>query len=126
MAYIYESIQTGIFNFTIPGKNKTIQLFLGNRIEVDQLLTGGYLRVLKLVGETVEEVETKEEVETPKKVITKPTAKVEDKITEVKEVIETPKETVDVKATDVVKNVVETTETPKVDTPISKKRVKKN
>ena len=79
MAYIYESIQNGVVNFTIPGTGKTVKLFRGAKVTVDQKLAGGYLRVLKFVGETVDEVVAE--------VATKQTAKVADKITKVEEVV---------------------------------------
>jgi hypothetical protein len=121
MAYIYESIQSGIFNFTIPGKDKNIQLFRGDKVTVDQKLTGGYLRVLKLVGETED---TPNEIK--KTVTTKPKAKVEDKITEVKEVIETPTEEVEIKAEDTISEVTETIEAVvKEETPAPKRRGKR-
>lgn len=106
MTYIYESIQPGVFNFTVPGEDKTVTLFKGSKVTVKQKLTGGYLRVLKLV----EEVED-EKVEAPAKKTTKKAttnkAKVEDKITEIAETVEVPAEEVEVKVEDTVVEVKE-------------------
>lgn len=93
MAYVYESIQSGLFNFTIPGKDKTVKLFKGSKVTVDNKLSGGYLRVLRFV----EEVQ-----ETP--AVTKPKAKVEDKITNVGESVEPVLDTVDVRVGDTIIN----------------------
>lgn len=93
MAYIYESIQPGIFSFTIPGVNKTVKLYHGAQVTVEQQLTGSYLRVLKLV----KEVQTVEE--TPV-VENKQQAKVADKITKVEEVAEVKTEELAVEVTD--------------------------
>lgn len=102
MTYIYESIQPGVFNFTVPGEDKTVTLFKGSKVTVKQKLTGGYLRVLKLV----EEVED-EKVEAPAKKTTTNKAKVEDKITEIAETVEVPAEEVEVKVEDTVVEVKE-------------------
>ena len=90
MAYIYESIQPGLFNFSIPGQNKTVSLFTGSRVVVENKLTGGLLRVLRFVGET----ENETTVDNTISEATKQKAKVEDKITNVKEIVEIPKENI--------------------------------
>lgn len=113
MTYVYESIQPGLFNFTIPGEDKTVQLFKGSKVTVKQKLAGGYLRVLKLVEEVADE--TTEAKPAPKKATTKPKAKVEDKITKVEEKVEAPTETVEVKAEDTIAEVKE--EKPAEETP---------
>lgn len=113
MAYIYESIQPGLFNFSIPGQDKTVQLFKGSRVTVENKLAGGLLRVLKLVGETETVVE-----ETPVKETTKQKAKVADKITKVEEVVETPVETAEVKTEDAVTAVKEEETTVVEETPV--------
>jgi hypothetical protein len=105
MAYVYESIQNGVVKFTIPGKNTTVTLFRGNRVTVEQKLTGGYLRLLTLVEEIADEptpavVETKTEGNSK--------AKVADKITKVEEVVETVVEEVKVAVEDTVATVTET------------------
>lgn len=102
--YVYESIQGGLFNFTIPGENKSVQLFKGSKVTLDQQLSGGYLRVLKLV-KIIPDEPSKEE--TPKKVTTKPKAKVADKIIKVEEVVESVKEEVVVESKDEVVAVKE-------------------
>jgi hypothetical protein len=135
MAYVYESIQNGLFRFTIPGEDKTVTLFKGSKVTVKQKLTGGYLRVLKLVEEVAEEAPAKKETKktpakktTTKKATTKPKAKVEDKITKVEEVVETPTEEVEVKAEDTIAEVKEekpaeeTTEAPAEEKPAPKRR----
>lgn len=110
MKYIYESTQPGVFNFTIPGEDKTVTLFKGSKVTVGQKLAGGYLRVLRFIKEVPEEETTKK---APAKKTTPNKAKVEDKITrveEVEEVVETANDVVTVKADDTVKEVVETPE----------------
>ncbi len=113
MKYIYESIQPGLFNFTIPGEDKTVHLFLGSKVTVSQKLTGGYLRVLKLISEIDDEVITDP---------IQPKAKIEDKITKVEEIVEE----ISVTTNDSIINVEEDV-TPKVEvTPKSKsKKIKK-
>lgn len=90
MAYIYESIQNGVFNFTIPGKDKSVKLLKGSRVKVDKKLSGGYLRVLKFIKE-VPDKEPEKVTEVVEKDI-KPQAKVEDKIIKVEEKVESSKE----------------------------------
>lgn len=111
MTYIYESIQPGVFNFTVPGEDKTVTLFKGSKVTVKQKLTGGYLRVLKLVEEVEDEKVEDEKVEAPAKKTTKKAttnkAKVEDKITEIAETVEVPAEEVEVKVEDTVVEVKE-------------------
>lgn len=103
MAYIYESIQPGLFNFSIPGQNKTVSLFTGSRVVVENKLTGGLLRVLRFVGET----ENETPVDNTISEATKQKAKVEDKITNVKEIVEIPKENIEIKTDDVLTSVTE-------------------
>lgn len=100
MKYIYESTQPGLFNFTIPGEDKTVHLFLGSKVTTTQKLTGGYLRVLKLVEEIDDEI-----VVDP----IQPKAKIEDKIVKVEEIIE-PTDVVKVTSTDSVVEVKDTVE----------------
>ncbi len=83
MKFVYESIQPGLFNFTIPGEDKTVQLFQGSKVTVNQKLSDGYSRVLKLIEE-IEDLDV--EIETPKTVIQKTT--VADKIVKVEEQID--------------------------------------
>ena len=112
MEYVYESIQNGVVSLTLPGKDKTITLFKGDKITVDQKLSGGYLRILRLVAEVEEE---KPVVET--KVAGNSKAKVADKITKVEQVAEPIVEVVAVAVEDTVSAVTETEvgqqETPK-------------
>jgi hypothetical protein len=96
MAHIYESIQNGVINFTNPGTGKTVSLFKGSRVTVDQKLAGGYLRVLRYIGEA-------SEVETG----SKQKAKVADKITKVEEVVQPVVEAVEAKVEDTVAAVKE-------------------
>ena len=103
MAYIYESIQPGLFNFSIPGQNKTVSLFTGSKVVVENKLTGGLLRVLRFVGETENETTVDNTITEP----TKQKAKVEDKITNVKEIVEIPKENIEIKTDDVLTSVTE-------------------
>lgn len=103
MAYIYESIQPGLFNFSIPGQNKTVSLFTGSRVVVENKLTGGILRVLRFVGET----ENETTVDNTISEASKQKAKVEDKITNVKEIVEIPKENIKIKTDDVLTSVTE-------------------
>lgn len=97
MAYVYESIQTGLFSFTIPGEDKTVRLLKGSKVTVNQKLSGSYLRVLRLVEEIPDVVVPGN----------KQQAKVEDKITKVEEVVETPTESVTVEVTDAVTKIEE-------------------
>jgi hypothetical protein len=113
MKYEYESITNGIFRFTVPGEHRTVELFKGSKVIVPQLLTGNYLRLLKLVREIPDESAIKQEVKVSevKKTQTKTTtqkAKVADKITAVTETVEVPKEEVEVEAKDSVVEVKET------------------
>ena len=96
MAYIYESIQNGIINFTIPETGKTVKLFRGSTVTVEQKLAGGYLRVLKFIGETKDA-----------EVATKQKAKVADKITKVEEVVTPVVEVAEVVVEDAVTAVKE-------------------
>ena len=116
MAYIYESIQNGIFRFTIPGENKTVTLFKGSKVLVQQKLSGSYLRVLKLVEEVNNETVNKS---------TKPKAKVEDKITKVEEVVEVPAEEIEVKVEDKIIEKEEETSNDEQTTPKRRGRRKK-
>lgn len=95
MAYVYESIQSGIFNFTPPGTDKTVKLLAGSQVVVNQLLTGSYLRVLKFVKEIPDTVE-----ET--KVENKQQAKVADKITKVEETTDVKTDSVEVSVSDAI------------------------
>ena len=107
MAYIYESIQNGVVKFTDPSTGKTHTLFKGSKVTVEQKLSGGYLRVLSLVGETKEA-----------EAATKQKAKVADKITKVEEVVAPVVEAVEAKVEDTVSAVKEeevVTETPVVE-----------
>jgi hypothetical protein len=120
MAYVYESTQTGLFNFTIPGKSKTVTLFKGSKVTVDQKLTGGYLRVLRLVGEVPDVIEP---VIDEVKSTAKQQAKVEDKITKVEEVADVTTDTIAVEVEDSVVTVAENnTETQEVKNKLLKKR----
>ena len=106
MAYIYESTQSGIVNFTMPGTGKSVTLFKGSRVTVDQQLAGGYLRVLRLVGETKDaEASTKQKT------------KVADKIAKVEEVVTPVAEVVEAKVEDAVSAVKE--EEVVVETPVA-------
>jgi len=114
MQYVYESIQPGVFNFTIPGKDQTVTLFKGSKVTLEQKLTGGYLRVLKLVEEINGEVkETPKKTQSTKVTTNKPKAKVADKITKVEEVVETPIEQVEVKIEDTIVEKSEEKPAPK-------------
>lgn len=113
MQYIYESIQPGLFNFTIPGEDKTVHLFLGSKVTISQKLTGGYLRVLKLIEEIDDEI-----IIDP----IQPKAKIEDKIVKVEEIIERL-DTIKVTSSDTVvevKDVVESITKPKTTKKIKK------
>lgn len=108
MAYEYESITNGMFNFSIPGENRTVKLFRGSRVIVENQLSGSYLRVLQFIGE-VKNTES-----------TKPKAKIEDKITAVAETVEVPTvEEVTITAEDVISEVKEEVTAP---TPAKKRR----
>ena len=91
MPYIYESTVLGMFNFAIPGEDRTVQLVRGSQVTTKKQLSGSYLNVLRLV-------KIVEEKSTVKKATRK--AKVADKITKVEEVVE-------VKTEDTVVNVEE-------------------
>ncbi len=127
MAYEYESVTSGIFKFTIPGENRTVELFLGSKVIVEQKLTGSYLRLLRLVREIPKAVPVVEEKvvakpapkkapakKAPVKKTTTQKAKVADKITAVTEIEEVPTTTekVEVETKDVVLEVKETEEKP--------------
>ena len=128
MAYVYESIQPGVFNFSIPEQDKKVQLFLGQTVVVKNKLSGGLLRVLRLVKEIPDEPQ--EEI---KKVATKQDAKVVDKITKVVEVVETPQENLVVSTDDSIVAVkeedsvgeTESTTTPENTNPASKRKPKR-
>jgi hypothetical protein len=123
MAYLYESIQPGLFNFTVPGKDRTVKLFLGSRILLDQKLSGGYLRVLKFIKEVPDK--PVEEVVVPKEINSQ--AKVADKITKVEEVLDNAKEDVAVAVDDTIKaadEIVEENQQTQT-TPITKTTAKK-
>lgn len=102
MAYLYESIQNGIFRFTLPGEDKTVTLFKGSTVTVDQKLSGGYLRVLKLV----KEIEPEPTVEVETKKATVQATKVADKITKVEEVIDVQDE-VKIETNDTIVEITE-------------------
>ena len=96
MAYVYESIQNGVFNFTIPGEDRSVQLLKGSRVTVKKKLAGSYLRVLKFVKEVPDKKTEAVEIEKS----TQQKAKVEDKITKVEEVLESSKDEIEVKIAD--------------------------
>ena len=100
MAYVYESTVTGLFNFTVPGEDRTVQLIRGSKITVKKQLTGNYLNVLRLVKIIEDKVEAPVHVERNPVPRRKPKAKVADKITKVEENVE-------VKTEDTVTNVKE-------------------
>lgn len=121
MKYVYESTQPGLFNFTIPGENKTIHLFLGSKVTVNQKLSGGYLRVLKLVEEIEEDIIVEDENN-------QPSAKIEDKITQVIEMDDIKKDNIVVASSDTIINITEDSvtsnekpSTKKIKKPIIKK-----
>jgi hypothetical protein len=60
MAYVYRSLVKGIFNFTIPGENKTVTLFKNDEITLKNPLNGTYLRVFEFVKEIKDDVEVDE------------------------------------------------------------------
>ena len=86
MQYEYISEVNGVFNFSIPGENKTIKLFRGDSVIVKQPLDGNYLRLFKFIKEVedvkVEDVKV-EDVKVDKK--SKQETKISDKITNVVE-----------------------------------------
>jgi len=96
MAYIYESTQPGLFNFTIPGEDKTVSLLLGSKVSVKNKLSGGYLNVLRFIQEVPDAEETNE----VQKNESKQQAKIEDKITKVEEVVDTHNDSVSVEVED--------------------------
>lgn len=112
MKYEYESITPGIFRFTIPGEHRTVELFIGSKVIVDQKLAGSYLKLLKLVKEIPDPVKKAPAKKAPVKKTTTQKAKVADKITAVTETAEVPSEEVEVEATDTVVEVVETKTKP--------------
>ena len=112
MKYEYESVTPGIFKFTIPGEHRTVELFIGSRVIVDQKLTGNYLRLLKLIREIPEEKPAETKPKPVPKKTSKPKAKVEDKITAVKVTEEKPSEKAEVKVEDTVAEVTEEAEKP--------------
>jgi len=90
MAYIYESKVLGMFNFTVPGEDRNVQLVKGMRVTVQKQLHGNYLNALRLV-EIVEEAEQNKPVKkkpAPKRKPRTKRAKVTDKITKVEEKVE--------------------------------------
>ena len=100
MAYEYESITNGIFSFTIPGENKTVKLFNGDKVVVKKKLNGTYLKMFKFIREIPEEInETKN--------TSKQKTKIEDKITSVveNETIEPSSEKIEIKAEDKIESV---------------------
>jgi len=111
MKYEYESITNGIFNFTIPGEGRTVQLFQGSRVIVKKKLAGTYLRLLKLVREIPDEEEISNEEKKTDEVTktTKQKTKVADKITAVTEIeeVEGKTEEVEVKVEDTITEVGE-------------------
>ena len=117
MAYIYESITGGVFNFTIPGTDKTVQLFRGSKVTVDVKLPMAYQRVLKLVGETeVKEIKVDTEV--------KPLATVNDNLILVTEspVEESPVEESPVEESPVEESPVEEREIKEIKTGSRRKK----
>jgi len=124
MAYEYESIISGVFNFTIPGEEKTVKLFIGDKVIVQKQLAGNYLKMLKLIGE-IKETDKVVEKKEPVKKTTKQKAKVADKITKVTE-IETKdiEETVTIDIKDEV--TTETIEEEAAPTPKKRGRRKKS
>lgn len=107
MEYIYESIQNGVVNLTIPNTGKSVKLLRGGQVKLDQPLTGGYLRVLKLVSVKEDTAPAVSEIPPVKAV-----AKVEDKITQVLETPQTNTDSVQVNVSD-TKPTVEVVEVPK-------------
>jgi len=58
MAYLYESIQKGVFNFLVPCLDKTIKMFEGDQVKLLYKLEGsGYKYVLKFLGEIPDDVD---------------------------------------------------------------------
>lgn len=58
MAYLYESIQRGVFNFLVPCLDKTIKMFEGDQVKLLYKLEGsGYKYVLKFLGEIPDDSE---------------------------------------------------------------------
>jgi len=106
MTYIYESVESGVFNFTIPGEDKKVTLFRGSRVTVKQKLNGAYLKVLRLV----QEIEDTPIVATNTLKSVNSQTKLDDKITKV-ETIDIPhNETLQtVVSDDVVVNETEST-----------------
>jgi len=106
MAYEYTSVTPGIFSFTIPGENKTVKLFTGDKIIVKKQLTGTYLKMFIFNGE----VPDGDELKTNK---TNPKAKVADKITSVVETEDIQSnDNIDIEISDAIKEV-EDKPTPK-------------
>lgn len=118
MTYIYESIESGVFNFTIPGEDKRVTLFRGSRVTVKQKLNGAYLKVLRLV----QEIEDAPVVVTNNLKSVNSQTKLDDKITKV-ETIDIPhNETLQtVVSDDVVVNETENTTQPTVKRSTKKK-----
>lgn len=113
-SYIYESTVNGLFNFTVPGEDRTVQLIRGSQVSVQKQLTGNYLNVLRLVKINEDKVEAP--APKPRR------AKTVDKITKVEEVVE-------VKTEDTVTNVKEAEvveeEAPKKPAPKRKPRTRR-
>jgi len=88
--YLYESIQSGLFNFTIPGEERTVQLVRGSKVRVKKKLSGSYLNILRLV-QTIEDVEATpapvEEIKIETEVA-KPITRMTDRIVKVEEKVE--------------------------------------
>jgi len=127
MQYEYISEVNGVFNFSIPGENKTIKLFRGDSVIVKQPLDGNYLRLFKFIKE-VEDVKVEDvKVEDVKVEDVKvEDVKVEDvKVEDVKVDKKSKQET---KISDKITNVVElSNEKSEVSkTPTTRRRTKKN
>lgn len=114
MKYEYESITPGIFRFTIPGEHRTVELFIGSRVIVEQKLSGNYLKLLRLVKEIPDPVKKAPAKKTAVKKTTTQKAKVADKITAVTETEEVliEEDEVEVQATDKVVAVKQTKAKP--------------
>lgn len=123
--YVYESTQQGLFSFTVPGEERTVQLVMGSKITLTKQLAGGYTRVLRLIKTIEDPVEpTAAPVQTQAPAPTaapetkiveavKPIAKVVDRITKVVG-------KVDVKTEDTVTNIKEAEAIKAVDDVIKK------
>lgn len=107
MTYEYECTTGGVFRFTVPGENRTVELFRGSKIIVAEKLTGSYLKLLRLVREIPAPEAEKPAPKKPAPKKATPKAKVADKITAVTETPEAKTDTVEVETKDEVVEVVE-------------------